>query len=188
MAPVMIFPTLVWGKYLSSRDVECFELALVENPTDLSARLQLIGYYEYYKRDRRTQLRQWEHVFWMVENRSSDWACYYFGVPKSKAKKEYLKKLWLGQTRKQNRNWNVLCNAANSMAGIEDKVGVALFRKALRLRPRLGLPARRLAQHYRGLALHGPKRQRATSARRAFEFAELTLRQLRGWIKLKGCQ
>ncbi len=173
---------LSWGKYLSPVDARRLERILQRNPNDLAARLKLVGFY---RRSRFSSVRKetsselWKHVFWMIEHRPADYVCGVLPTPKSPKVLDTYTKLWLTQCSNHSENWYVICNAAASLRG---EPGIKLYKRALKLKPARGLPARRIAQTYRMKAIRGPKSQRRASARKAFKYAELalTLQDTRG--------
>jgi hypothetical protein len=164
---------VAWGRYLSKAQTAHLEKGLLSTPDDLRARLQLIGYYQEQDRDPRI----WCHVFWMIEYRPRDWFCYYLPVPRTSSvkKAELIKNLWRAQIRKQPRDWCVLCSAASHLSTIDERLSLSLLKRALKLKPQRGLPARRLAQHYRFKAIRGPQAMRSSNARLAFKYANLAL-------------
>jgi len=166
-----------YGRYLTSRQALRLETLIAKDPTDVGSRLQLIGYYgEHPDLHWRTRSLVWAHKFWMIENRPADYACYYFGRPQSQQRADEYKRTWLRQVRKHASNWNVLCNAANCLLYVDEALGYRLFHRALKLKPKWGLPARRIAQSYRAKAIKGPRDQRANSAKNAFKYAQLALK------------
>jgi hypothetical protein len=58
---------------------------------------------------------------------------------------------------------------------IDERLSLALLKRALKLKPQRGLPARRLAQRYRSEAIRGPQTKRSSIARLAFKYADLAL-------------
>ena len=56
------------GSDLTTEEAERLEAQLVEDPEDLVARAQLLGYYQWQFRDNAARARRHQHVLWLIEN------------------------------------------------------------------------------------------------------------------------
>lgn len=169
---------IVSARDLTAADARSLERQLADDSTNLLARLSLLGYYRY-RDDKKSQDAYFVHALWMIDNRPSDYVCYYlaFGRQHQRAFGK-VREHWLKQVRLHSRNAQVMGNAASVLFNTDRKNGEALFRRAQRLDPVEPRWTRRLAQYYRYMALNGPRACRP-------KYAKLCLKETDRALKLK---
>jgi Flp pilus assembly protein TadD len=145
--------TALAGETLSATAAARLERLLARNPDDLSAHVQLLGYYgsrQYSSDAARKALRA--HVLWLIRNRP---AGYLAGTPFAEINLhmdrrgyETAKKLWLAQTLSHPQDAAVLGNAARFFTLDDRGIAESLLLQAHKVQP--GSPAwpQRLGELY----------------------------------------
>ena len=131
---------LMEGRNLSDEEAKIFEDQLAANPNNLSLRSKLLGYYFLKQRqsDSARKARQ-KHIMWIIQNHPEDGIT---GLPYANLNPSIdgeiyyeAKKLWLKHIETQNKNTDILGNAAAFFLRSDKDVAEDLFKRAQALEP-----------------------------------------------------
>lgn len=162
-------------------------------PADLRTRLLLLGYYRDNFDNPELVTAGMKHVMWMIDNRPSDYVCYYLDLVAGYSQRQYeeLRELWLQKIRLHPTDDRIVGNFANAVCGRDGALSLECFRQAQQLNAQEPRWTRRLAQIYGHEAMNDKAEERAKYAELCVLETEKALRlnDTRGeYIGLLMCQ
>ncbi len=141
------------GRSLDDEQISKLEKKLAGNPTDLKARIQLLGSYSTKQFESAVAAKaRVGHIIWLVKNRPLHSVCgtHHFTSLDSDSKSyERVKKVWLRQTERHNTKTTVLANAASFYSFRDEELAAELLLRCKKLQPANEEWSRRLASLYR---------------------------------------
>jgi len=150
---------LLAGSKLSADEAGKLEKCLSANPTDLKARLTLLGYY-FLRRDESSRAKRKDIVIWLIDNMpdlahtGEPWCD--FSELSETANFNEIKDHWLLAVKAHPSNSAVFANAAHFLARSDKALAEEYFNRAIELDPKNSSLLSKLATF---LSLHVPKKQ-----------------------------
>lgn len=119
-------------------------------------------------------------MLWMIDKHPGDYISFWMGheyrsrkFAWTETRIEEARARWMRQVRLHPQDAQVLCNAAKFCRSTDDwSMSEKLYKRAKKANPRLAMPARELAYHYRNLACTAQKDEIRKLVRRALREAE----------------
>ncbi len=151
--PVDTYEIIKQGERLSEAEAQQLEEQLRRNPSDVIARVKLLGYYGRMALDsRQAAAARRAHILWLAQNRPEEPV---LGTPYAMLHPSMdgaafirVRSILLQQVQKHPKNVRILANARNFLGVYDRRTAIALAQRALALEPNNPDHAQQLAHLY----------------------------------------